>query len=301
MNRSLTLMLWCVLTPALVPGLSTRAWAQTVEQPPLLQVDGTLQADDDTLPDGSFYDVHEFTGQADQAVTLLLESDAFDPYLILEDDQGNRIATSNDISAENANAALLTVLPAPGRYRVIANAFEAEGQGPYRLTVQSTPASEPNPLLSAAEVALLEAKQLLQSGIEHYQRSEFRTALSLWEEALSRFRLEALRTTLPQDSRRGEANALGNLGIAYYSLGDYERAIDFHQQSLDIAREIGDRLGEANALGNLGVAYHSLGDYERAIDFHQQSLDIDRQTGDRRGESNALGNLGNGVLFLGRL
>jgi tetratricopeptide (TPR) repeat protein len=60
---------------------------------------------------------------------------------------------------------------------------------------------------------------------------------------------------------------LGNLGLAYDSLGQYERAIDFHQQSLAISREIKDRLGEGASLGNLGNAYLSLGQYERAIDF----------------------------------
>ncbi|MEN8443725.1 MAG: tetratricopeptide repeat protein, partial [Cyanobacteria bacterium J06555_13] len=287
MNHALKLMLLCGLAPALVSGLSARALAQMAEQPPLLQVEGTLQADDETLSDGRFYDVHEFTGKADQAVTLLLESEAFDPTLALVDDQGNIIATNNDISSENANAALLTVLPATGRYRVIANAAQAETtQGPYRLAIHSTPASGPNPLLSGVEVTLLEAEQLFQSGLEYYQRSELRDALSLWEEALSRFRDYEVRVAFLQDSRQGEAKALISLGIAYLALGDYERAIDFQQQALDLTRQLGNRQGEANALGNLGIAYLALGDHERTIGFMQQALDLTRQLGNRQGEAN---------------
>ncbi|HBK63721.1 MAG TPA: hypothetical protein DD000_09435, partial [Cyanobacteria bacterium UBA11166] len=41
----------------------------------------------------------------------------------------------------------------------------------------------------------------------------------------------------------GEGNALGNLGNAYYRLGDYTKAIEYYQQHLAIAREIKDRLG----------------------------------------------------------
>jgi tetratricopeptide (TPR) repeat protein len=100
--------------------------------------------------------------------------------------------------------------------------------------------------------------------------------------------------------RQGEANSLGNLGIAYKSLGQYQRAIDFHQQLLEISREIGYRQGEAASLGNLGNAYHSLGQYQRAIDFHQQHLDISREIGDRQGEANSLGNLGNAYHSLGQ-
>ncbi len=49
--------------------------------------------------------------------------------------------------------------------------------------------------------------------------------------------------------------SLSNLGNAYDYLGKYQQAINYHQQSLDIAREVGNRQGEAASLGNLGLAY----------------------------------------------
>ncbi|MBP0035645.1 MAG: CHAT domain-containing protein, partial [Roseofilum sp. Belize BBD 4] len=79
---------------------------------------------------------------------------------------------------------------------------------------------------------------------------------------------------------------------AYDSLGQYQRAIDFHEQYLTIAREIGYRRGEAISLGSLGNAYDSLGQYQRAIDFHEQSLTIKREIGDRQAEAISLNNLG---------
>ncbi|WP_141705407.1 tetratricopeptide repeat protein, partial [Microcystis aeruginosa] len=68
--------------------------------------------------------------------------------------------------------------------------------------------------------------------------------------------------------------------------------IEFYQQSLTIAKEIGDRQGEANSLGSLGIAYRSLGQYQKAIEFYQQSLTIAKEIGDRQGEANSLGSLG---------
>ena len=50
-----------------------------------------------------------------------------------------------------------------------------------------------------------------------------------------------------------------------------------------IAREIGDRRGEGNALGNLGIAYADLGQVEKAIGYYEQRLVIAREIGDRRG------------------
>ncbi|MDJ1174659.1 tetratricopeptide repeat protein, partial [Roseofilum capinflatum] len=78
---------------------------------------------------------------------------------------------------------------------------------------------------------------------------------------------------------------------AYHSQGDYESAISFYQQSLEIFQQIGDRSGIASSLGNLGNAYKSQGDYESAISFYQQSLEIQQQIGDKPGEIRSLQNL----------
>jgi tetratricopeptide (TPR) repeat protein len=93
------------------------------------------------------------------------------------------------------------------------------------------------------------------------------------------------------NDRGSEGAALGNLGLAYYSLGDYPKAIQYQEQSLAIAREIGNRLGEGQSLGNLGLAYDSLGDYPKAIQYQEQRLAIAREIGDRLGEGNALFNM----------
>ncbi|MFM8309543.1 MAG: tetratricopeptide repeat protein, partial [Microcystis aeruginosa] len=81
--------------------------------------------------------------------------------------------------------------------------------------------------------------------------------------------------------RMGEAKSYRGLGNVYDSLGEYQKAIEFHQQSLAITREIGDRGGEAKSYNNLGSVYDSLGEYQKAIEFHQQSLAITREIGDR--------------------
>lgn len=38
----------------------------------------------------------------------------------------------------------------------------------------------------------------------------------------------------------GEGQTFGNLGNAYWALGDYEKVIEYHQRNLEIARAIGD-------------------------------------------------------------
>ena len=92
--------------------------------------------------------------------------------------------------------------------------------------------------------------------------------------------------------RAGEGSAYTNLGVAYQSLMDYSKAIEYHEQGLAIAKEVGNRAGEGGAYGNLGVAYVTQGDYSKTIESQTQHLAIAKEVGDRAGESRAYANLG---------
>ena len=171
------------------------------------------------------------------------------------------------------------------RDRTRVGAYEQVGQGDYVLNVSLTKQDKP--------VALtLEADRLLQQGIEQLTSSQFREALTSWQEALEVYQAIG--------DQAGEGQALGNLGLAYMNLSQYQRAIDLFEKSLDITREIGDQAGEGRVLGNLGVAYLSLSQYQRAIDLFEQRLKFAHELGDRAGEGRALGNLGSAYLGLGQ-
>ena len=101
-------------------------------------------------------------------------------------------------------------------------------------------------------------------------------------------------------NRQGEASSLGNLGNCYAYLGQYEKAIAYQQQSLEIEEEIDNRQGVANSLSNLGSCYYYLGQYEKAIAYQQQSLEIKEEIGNRQGVANSLGNLGSCYYSLGQ-
>jgi tetratricopeptide (TPR) repeat protein len=104
-----------------------------------------------------------------------------------------------------------------------------------------------------------------------------------------------------EDESREFAYVLTFLGNAYNSLAQYQKAIDYYQQSLAIYLEIGDRNGEANFLFGLGNTYNSLGEYQQAIDFYQQLLTIQREIGDRNGEATSLQNLAQLYHLTGRI
>ncbi|NJN22740.1 MAG: tetratricopeptide repeat protein, partial [Leptolyngbya sp. RL_3_1] len=72
----------------------------------------------------------------------------------------------------------------------------------------------------------------------------------------------------------GEGRTLGNLGLAYDHLGQYEQAIDFYEQRIAIAREIGDRAGEALTLNNQGAVLIDIGRLPAAELALRHSIEI---------------------------
>uniref|UniRef100_A0A0C1RB69 Transcriptional regulator n=1 Tax=Tolypothrix bouteillei VB521301 TaxID=1479485 RepID=A0A0C1RB69_9CYAN len=93
---------------------------------------------------------------------------------------------------------------------------------------------------------------------------------------------------------------LTTLGTAYYWLGQYQQAISIRQQSLEVARKIGDRQLEAQSLHNLGTVYNLLGQYQRAMELYQESLEIARDLRDRQHEAKSLNGLGTAYYWMGQ-
>ncbi|NEO27224.1 MAG: serine protease, partial [Kamptonema sp. SIO4C4] len=102
----------------------------------LLEQEGFLGAENARLPDGSFYEEYRFQGEAGQSVTLTLESQEFDTYLILLNAQGDKLAENDDMTQESTNSRLTVNLPRTGVYRVLVNSYQRGERGRYRLTVQ---------------------------------------------------------------------------------------------------------------------------------------------------------------------
>lgn len=89
-----------------------------------------------------------------------------------------------------------------------------------------------------------------------------------------------------------KARILTLLGYSQRALGQYGRAIAFHQQALEIARTAADQPCEIASLNHLSRIAVAQKNYAEAIDYSQRALILARQAGDRLGEANALTNLG---------
>ncbi|MBE9229717.1 tetratricopeptide repeat protein [Phormidium sp. LEGE 05292] len=126
--------------------------------------------------------------------------------------------------------------------------------------------------------------------LETYQRS-----LKIFQD-LTNSLIAAQATITPvleiSTVRQGEASVLHNFGSVYYDLGQYNKALDFYQQSLKISKALDDKAAQGRSLNNLGLVYKAQQQYSKALEFYQQALTARREAGDISGEAATLNNMG---------
>ncbi len=97
-----------------------------------------------------------------------------------------------------------------------------------------------------------------------------------------------------------KARILTLLGYSQRTAGDYDKAIAFHQEALEIAIEANDYPCEVANLNHLSRTNVNLKNYSEAINYSQRALIAARQVGDKLGEANASVNLGYAKVFSAR-
>ena len=71
-----------------------------------------------------------------------------------------------------------------------------------------------------------------------------------------------------------QADILNNRGVCYIYSKIYDKAFVAYQQSLRLARSLGNRTLEARLLNNIGEIYREHKDYATAIDYYNQSIEL---------------------------
>jgi len=103
----------------------------------ILYEEGVLEEGDQIIQDdNSLYDKYTFQGRAGQSVTIQLNSDDFDTYLIVIGPRNQVLGENDDSSRTNVSSQLVVTLPETGTYQVFANALDERGRGRYILRVR---------------------------------------------------------------------------------------------------------------------------------------------------------------------
>lgn len=143
------------------------------------------------------------------------------------------------------------------------------------------------------EAALTEARA------QHLVRLEAECLLSLGDILMyqadpqgQRYCEQALALFQQLGDRRGEANAINNLGVVASLRNEWRSATLFFEQALQIYRQLGDAMYEGRMLNNLAIVHSTLEEHATAEQYLERALQLTRATGYRSGEANVLINLG---------
>lgn len=126
----------------------------------------------------------------------------------------------------------------------------------------------------------LEAASLLNLGLVALEKQHFDEAID-WTEAASKVSSDI-------DAEVIATKAMGNLGWAYYNLGDADRSLQLSQEAEKRAHQVGDVIDELSWLTNAGYVYAQAGDLSGAKQAYMKALDLARQINGRKDVYNAL-------------
>lgn len=124
-------------------------------------------------------------------------------------------------------------------------------------------------------------------GINLSVDSDYDAALEVYNKGLS-----------CEPSHKIRSELLRSIGLVYTYMTEYDKALDYDMQALQLAEKVGDRKGVAAILSNIGIVYYDLQDYRKATTYYERARKINEQMGNRVYLSNNLGNLGNSFMSL---
>ncbi len=125
----------------------------------------------------------------------------------------------------------------------------------------------------------LEVTALLNLGLTSLREDHFDEAID-WTHAAYQ-----ASTTL---GAAGEAQvALGNLGWAYYNLGDSERSLGLSLEAEKLASQAGKVIDQLYWITNAGYVYAAIGDFARAKETYLKALGLATRINSREGIYNA--------------
>lgn len=91
--------------------------------------------------------------------------------------------------------------------------------------------------------------------------------------------------------KKGLANSLNNIGIAFSDRGKTKKALTYYFNSLKIHKEIDDPEGKGSVVNNIAITFENQGDVTRALEYYNQSLVIRDRSGDMAGKAISLFNI----------
>jgi CHAT domain-containing protein/Tfp pilus assembly protein PilF len=220
-------------------------------------------------------------------IHIVAEQRGVDLALALFNPSGRQIVDVNNRQTERGSEAVYFIAEQSGTYRLeVRSPRKNTPAGTYQIAIErSQPATTTDQQLVAAEQLIADGDALLKENTKESAAQ----AIAKYERALPVFEAHGDL----------QLKALNKIGRTYFSLSDYQKALDYYQQALMLARAAADFQTQAETLTNAGDAYRLTTENDTAMEYLSQALQVWQTIQDRRGEAKALDVLARVYLQMG--
>jgi len=118
------------------------------------------------------------------------------------------------------------------------------------------------------EFANIEVMSINNLGMFHWNNGEFKEAIKYFYDAL-----DFSKTNFP-DNERTLNTYLNNIGLIYQELEQYQKAVDYHSQALEIRIKFDLTKNIAQSYNNLAICTKELGALEKAEEYINSAIDF---------------------------
>ncbi len=137
----------------------------------------------------------------------------------------------------------------------------------------------------------LEVRALLGLASTYNVLGDYEQGIQLSQQALTKSEeidIQKVPENLKEYALRSKPDALGLLSLIYTHLGEYNKALEFGQKSLNLVRSLKKPKLEVEALINLGNVYNTSQEFQQAIEITQQASRIAKEIKNSNLEAEAL-------------
>jgi CHAT domain-containing protein/tetratricopeptide (TPR) repeat protein len=173
----------------------------------------------------------------------------------------------------------------------------AEQPGEYRIEVRSDNSKAPAGRYRIHLIALREATATDKGHAAALLAFDLGRKLRVQQNAASkRAAIEKYEQALPLFRAAGDkyrtAMTLQSMGVAYYPLNEFRKALDCFNQTLALAVELKDKRLQAGTETWIAGMLDTLGDVTKALTHYDHALKLAREGGSRLAEGSALASMG---------
>ncbi len=139
-------------------------------------------------------------------------------------------------------------------------------------------------------LSLAELKQYNIQKLDKKINSDYNQLVKIFNEALSL----ATKNKIPEDplSKELPLFLLGSLGIFHNINNDYEKALYYFNQALEVVDKIGNEHWRSELFYRIAMMSWIKGDYDSFLDYATKSMEIRKEIGNVRGYGRSCGDLG---------